>query len=296
MTPSVKKVKSVSRGATTNKIIKTESCDSVIFVVSYKKLFLELAMKDLHIHIERGEYTVDWIEQFINKAVQMNMDEICLLEHSIRFRDFHPAFKEAREYNLYQRKWFDGKKGSAHTLDEFKSLADEIRGRSYPVKVSFGLEICYFEQHTDLIADLTSDGFFDYLLGSVHWIDNWTFNQRKYQWLGKDVNNIYKRYFEMQNTLVKSDLFDIIAHPDLITCHSLYPDYDLCNTYRELCENVKKHNMMLEMNTSKGLGVNRQFFEIANEIGVDFSTGSDAHRVEDVGRRIKEVSELISRR
>ncbi|MGN1202510.1 MAG: PHP domain-containing protein, partial [Eubacterium sp.] len=143
-------------------------------------------MKDLHIHIERGPYTVSWIEQFIEKAVQENLDEICLLEHSIRFKDFHPTFKEAREYNLYQQRWFDENAKTAHTLDEFKRLAQDIRSRTYPVKVSFGLEICYFEQHIDFIRDITSDGFFDYLLGSVHWIDNWTFNQRKYQWLGRD--------------------------------------------------------------------------------------------------------------
>lgn len=252
-------------------------------------------MKDLHIHIERGAYTAQWIEQFIDKAVKEELDEICLLEHSIRFKDFHPTFKEAREYSLYQRKWFDGKAKTAHTLDEFKALADEIRKREYPIKVSFGLEICWFEQHQDMIQNLTEDGFFDYLLGSVHWIDNWTFNQRKYQWLGKDVNSIYKRYFEMENTLVESGLFDIIAHPDLITCHGLYPDYNLADTYKKLCENIKSHHMMLEMNTSKGLGVNSQFFEIAKDIGVRFSTGSDAHRVEDVGRHIKEVNSLILR-
>ncbi|MDE6155850.1 MAG: PHP domain-containing protein, partial [Eubacterium sp.] len=114
-------------------------------------------MKDLHIHIERGPYTTEWIEQFISKAVQQNLDEICLLEHSIRFSDFHPTFKEAREYSRYQRKWFDGKEKSAHTLDEFKALANEIRGREYPIKVSFGLEICWFEQHQNFIRNLTSD-------------------------------------------------------------------------------------------------------------------------------------------
>lgn len=250
-------------------------------------------MKDLHIHIERGPYTIEWIEKFISKAVEMGLEEICLLEHSIRFKDFHPTFKEASEYNLYQKKWFNGKAETANSLDSFKTLANEIRGREYPIKVSFGLEICYFEQHKDLIRDLTDDGFFDYLLGSVHWVDNWTFNQRKYQWLGRDIDHIYKRYFELENSLVESGIFDIIAHPDLITCHSLYPDYDLSDTYKDLCENIKHHNMCLEMNTSKGLGVNKQFFDIAKSVGVGFSIGSDAHRVEDVGKGIKAVTDLI---
>ncbi len=250
-------------------------------------------MRDLHIHIERGDYTAEWIEKFINKAEAMQLEEICLLEHSVRFKDFHPCFKEAREYSLYQKRWVEEKVPRAHNLDEYRRLAAMIKSKDYPVKVSFGIEVCWFEQHADEIARLTDDGVFDYVLGSVHWIDNWTFNQRKYQWLGRDVNEIYRRYFEMENTLVESGIFDIIAHPDLITCHSLYPDYDLADTYRNLCENVKKNGVALEMNTSKGLGVNGEFFNIAKEVGVTFSTGSDAHRPEDVGRKIREVTDLV---
>lgn len=251
-------------------------------------------MKDLHIHIERYDYTVESIEKFIDKGVKMGLDEICLLEHSIRFKDFHPTFKEAREYNSYQQKWFDAKAKTAHNLDEFKELATKIRQKNYPIKVSFGLEICWFEQHEDMIRNLVSDNFFDYLLGSVHWIDNWTFNQRKYQWLGRDVDEIYRRYFALENSLVNSDIFDIIAHPDLVTCHNLYPSYDLKDEYDTLCKNIKKHDMCLEMNTSKGLGVNKEFFDIAVLNGIKFSTGSDAHRVEDVGRNIDKVSKLIN--
>lgn len=251
-------------------------------------------MKDLHIHIERGPYTKQWIDRFVQQAVKMNIDEIHLLEHSIRIKEFHPAFEEAREYNLYQKKWFEGKRAQAHTMAEYKALIEEIRNTHYPVKIHFGLEICWFEQHEDFIRDIVSDGYFDYLIGSVHWIDNWTFNQRKYQWLGKDVNEIYRRYYEMSNTLIESDIFDIIAHPDLIRCHSIYPDYDLSETYKNLCENAKAHNVAIEMNTSKELGINRQFLEIAEQSGVTFSTGSDAHRPEDVGRKIKEVTELLN--
>ena len=91
-------------------------------------------LKDLHIHIERGPYTLEWIEKFISKAQQMELDEICLLEHSIRFKDFHPTFEEARNYNNYQRRWFDEKAKTAHTLDEFKELASKVRLKKLPRK------------------------------------------------------------------------------------------------------------------------------------------------------------------
>lgn len=250
-------------------------------------------LKDLHIHIERGEYNRQWIEKFINRAVEMNIDEINLVEHSIRIKEFHPTFEQAKNYNLYQQRWFEGKKSQAHSIDEYLKLIEDIKNTNYPVKVNFGLEVCWFEQHFNLLSDLLSDNLFDYVLGSVHWIDNWTFNQRKYQWLGKNINNIYKRYYELNESLIESRLFDIVAHPDLIRCHSLYPDYDLTETYKSLCNKAKTYNVMLEMNTSKSLGINSEFLNVAKECSVVFATCSDAHRPEDVGRGIKEVTQLI---
>lgn len=255
-------------------------------------------LKDLHIHIEQGSYTVEWIERFIKKAEEMHLREINLLEHSIRIKEFHPVFADAMRYNAYQKKWVENKIAEAHSLDEFKELADKIRKKDYPLQVSFGLEICWFEQYEDCIRNLVSDGYFDYLIGSVHWIDNWTFNQRKYQWKGKDANQIYKRYFELQNSLVESDIFDIIAHPDLIMCHSIYPAFDLGAIYRNFCRNANNHNVDIEMNTARGkkAGLNKQFFDIALQEKVCLVTGSDAHCPEDVGKGIKEVYNIINRR
>lgn len=252
-------------------------------------------LKDLHIHIEQGEYTKAWIDKFINQAIKMNIDEINLLEHSIRIKEFHPTFKEAREYNDYQAKWFSGKEQSAHSLDEYLDLIKMIKSCDYPIKVNFGLEVCWFEQHKDYIKKIIDDCNFDYVLGSVHWIDNWTFNQRKYQWLGRNIDDIYKRYYEMSNSLIESDIFDIIAHPDLIRCHNLYPSYDLSDTYNNLCKNANKHNVMIELNTSKGLGINDEFFAIAKDNKVKFSTGSDAHTPQNVGKHILDVNNKIKR-
>ena len=252
-------------------------------------------LKDQHIHLEQGPYTVKWLEEFIKIAAERNIAEITLLEHSIRFKEFLGTFQEAREYNVYQRKWFDEKAKRARSLDEFKVVAEQLRSREYPVKINFGIEVCWFEQHADEIAELTSDDVFDHVIGSVHWIDNWTFNQRKYQWLGKDADKIYQRYFEMENTLMESDVFDIIAHPDLVTCHNVYPSYDLTDTYRAFCKTAKNNNVLVEMNTSRGnkRGLGSDFFQIALQEGVSFSTGSDAHCPEDVGKGIEEVTDLI---
>ena len=51
---------------------------------------------DGHIHIERGEYTVEWIREFVNQAQKMGIDEIRLLEHNYMFPEFAPMYDSAR--------------------------------------------------------------------------------------------------------------------------------------------------------------------------------------------------------
>ena len=44
-------------------------------------------MIDGLIHIERGAYTLDWINQFVSKAVEMEIDEIRLMRIALKMWD-----------------------------------------------------------------------------------------------------------------------------------------------------------------------------------------------------------------
>ena len=63
-------------------------------------------MIDGHIHIERGDYSLEWIEQFVNKAVEMKIDEIRLLEHCYIFEEFMPMYDSVCAYSKYVDNWF----------------------------------------------------------------------------------------------------------------------------------------------------------------------------------------------
>ena len=39
-------------------------------------------MIDRHIHLEYGDYALEYIQKFVDKAVEMHLDEIWLLESS----------------------------------------------------------------------------------------------------------------------------------------------------------------------------------------------------------------------
>ena len=47
-------------------------------------------MIDGHIHIERGPYTLELIDRFVERAVEMKLTEIRLLEHNYMFSEFDP--------------------------------------------------------------------------------------------------------------------------------------------------------------------------------------------------------------
>ena len=116
-------------------------------------------MIDGHIHIERGAYTLDWIDQFVNKAVEMEIDEIRLLEHCYRFEEFVPMYGSVCAYSKYVDAWFHRNAG-AHKLADYLELIERVkcyrvRNEQFPVKIKFGLEICYFKEFENFISELT---------------------------------------------------------------------------------------------------------------------------------------------
>ena len=128
-------------------------------------------MIDGHIHIERGAYTLDWIDKFVNKAVEMGLDEIRLLEHNYIFEEFAPMYDTVRVYSGYVDAWFRRSAG-IHKLSDYLELMEKARSKQFPVKVRFGLEVCYFKEFEDFVCELTRNKGFDFLLGSVHFVDD----------------------------------------------------------------------------------------------------------------------------
>ena len=76
-------------------------------------------MIDGHIHIERGEYTLEWIKKFTDRAIEKNIEEIWLLEHCYRFTEFMPMYDSVCKYSEYIDKWF-------HKKAEVKELNDYL--------------------------------------------------------------------------------------------------------------------------------------------------------------------------
>lgn len=258
-------------------------------------------MVDGHIHIEKGAYTIEWISQFVNKGLERGLDEIWLLEHCYRFREFVPMYDSVCVYSEYVNKWFSKNAGMLK-LEDYLRLIQKIREYPFPIRIRFGLEICYFEEYEEFAANLTKEKGFDFLLGSVHFVDGFAFDHKAEHWNNLDVDKIYRRYFETSAALIESGVFDGIAHPDCIKLFGHTPSFSLMEDYEKIARALAKQDMYAEQSSgicrrcpdTAGLGMNKDMLRSMKKHNVKIVTASDAHCPEDVGSQIPELNELIA--
>lgn len=261
-----------------------------------------MTMIDGHIHIERGEYTLEWIDEFVKKAVEMQVDEIGLLEHCYRFEEFVPMYGSVCAYSDYVDVWFKRKAGKLK-IEKLVELMEKVRGREYPVKIKFGLEICYFKEFEDFIYNQVKDKGFDFLLGSMHFVDDFAFDHTAELWEGEDVDKHYRSYFKDSVDLAKSGIFSGIGHPDTIKLFGHHPSFPLTEYYEDLAKALASANMYADENSgayrrcpdTAGLGMDEELLRILKKHNVRIVTSSDAHTPEDVGYKIREMTELVSK-
>lgn len=257
-------------------------------------------MTDVHIHIERGPYTKEWINKFVNQAVNMGMDEIYLLEHSHRFAEFTPMYASVCEYSDYQRNWYKNKSKGNLSIKDFQALITEMRNIEFPVKIKWGLEVCYFPEYETLIHDILHSFHFDFAVGSIHWVEGFGFDHKAEFWKNVDSEQIYCQYYNLMLRLVKSSLFSGLAHPDSIKCFHHYPVNDLTATYNLLADELNSHHMYAEQSGGlalnygfEELGMNKTMLNVFKSKNVEIRFASDAHKPEDVGANIAELQAVL---
>ncbi len=166
------------------------------------------------------------------------------------------------------------------------------------INVKLGIEIDYINSKENKIKKIVNRYDFDYVIGSVHKVNNWPVDHPDYKNKYKewDISALYIEYFNNIKKLVKSNLFDIIGHLDLIKIFNYkISEKKLDDIIDELLLIIKEHNIAIEINTN---GLNKPVkeiypsYKIINkivEMNIPITFGSDAHRYERVGENIEMV-------
>lgn len=259
-------------------------------------------MIDGHMHLENGPLDVNYVMEFVNAGLKRGMDTIHILDHTHRFIEFAPMYEPLKKAAKQQKEWFDKK--VLEPLQTYIDVIEEMKKMDLPIQVKFGLEVCYAPQDKALIRDVLAMYSFDFVIGSIHSIDGLLYDMngfsREILWDKYAVNDIYRRYYDIMDDMISSDLFTQIGHPDQLKLFHYEPTYDLNETYHHIAKLAKEHDVYMEHNTGihyryhhEDIGTNETFLSILKAHGVKLMTASDAHQPQHVGMFIKEATQMV---
>lgn len=173
-------------------------------------------------------------------------------------------------------------------IADVKKLKEEYRR----IEIKLGIEVDYVKGREAELKSLIDDFDFDYVLGSVHFLEGWGIDDRRYidNYQNYDILDLYKRYFSLVDEAARSGLFDIIAHPDLIKKYGFRPESDISEIYEETAKSIAEADVAIEISSAglrkpvKEIYPTQNFIDICFRRGVPIVVGSDAHHPNDVGR------------
>ena len=56
-------------------------------------------MIDGHMHLENGPLTKEYVYEFIDEAILKGIDEIQILDHTHRFKEFEKCYEPLKKYS-----------------------------------------------------------------------------------------------------------------------------------------------------------------------------------------------------
>lgn len=256
-------------------------------------------MIDGHVHLEKGPLTKEYVYEFVNEAINKNIDKLQIVDHTFRYKEFisiHDSFRKIK----VQDEWLNNE--FKDSIFDYIKLIEEIKKEKLPIEVLFGLEVDYQIVEEVKLKELLKIYNFDFLIGSVHFIDGIAYDSKwsiDELWNKFSIDYIYKKYYEEIFALVKSNLFTQLGHVDTIKMFNYYPSYDLTDTYNELADLTNKHNILVENNVGcyyryhhKDMGLSKELLDIFKTHHCKMITATDAHYPKDVGNNIKDIWDI----
>ena len=247
---------------------------------------------DYHMHLRdpedgpRGSYSADYAERFVAQARVAGVDEIGFTEHVFKFRE---------SMDLWEIEWM--RERCTDALDDYVGAVTEAKERGLPVKL--GLEVDFFPGIERALADLLEPYPWDYLLGSVHFVDGFAVDQEPGLVHRIPVGEAWRRYFVWLRDAARSGLFDCLSHPDLIKFFGMRAtEEERHYLYVETADAIGAAGVCVEVSTAglyKPVGElypDPALLAAFHERGVPITLASDAHAPEHVGRDLDQAVAL----
>lgn len=229
---------------------------------------------DYHTHTSRCGHAEGTAAEYVEAARRRGLPGIGIADHLplVHLRD--PVLTMA-----------------ADQLEGYVEEVLELKER-YPGYVLLGIEADYRPDTVEEVQVMLGEYPFDYVIGSVHYLEDWGFDDPRQEegFRERDVDDIYRRYFEVLGEAAETGLFDILGHLDLVKKFGHRARATLLGETRSLADRLRASGIVVEINTA-GLRKAPQevypapgILSVLAESRVPITFGSDAHTPEDVGR------------
>jgi histidinol-phosphatase (PHP family) len=236
-------------------------------------------MIDLHMHTSRCGHASGTPEEYVRAATAAGVSVLCFTDHLPLPADTPHALQYAMPAEQL-----------SGYVAEIRALAAATAADGGP-EVLVGIEADWIEGRQDEIRHMCEESALDMVLGSVHFVDGWAFDDpdltdRYAEW---DIDELWDRYFATLSAAAASGLFDVMAHPDLVKKFGYLPSVDPTPWYERTAEALAAAGVAFEVNTA---GLRKPcgelypapgFLRAAARLGVPVTCGSDAHRPDEVG-------------
>jgi histidinol-phosphatase (PHP family) len=241
-------------------------------------------MIDLHLHTRLCRHATGSIRDYVEAARDSGVVTMCFTDHL----PLPPTYPEG--YTMLPEEW-DG------YVSEVRAAADESAAEGGP-EVLCGVEADWIPETSALVPDAVAAHALDVVLGSVHFVDGWAFDDpdlvERYETC--DVDELWSRYFAQLQDAARSGLFDVMAHPDLVKKFGFFPRSDPRETYEAVAETLAESGVAVEVNSAGLRKPVRQIYpslellRACRRRGVPATTGSDAHTPGEVGFGLAETA------
>lgn len=234
---------------------------------------------DLHNHTTRCNHAEGTIDEYIARAIELGIDVYGFSEHAPMSFDENYRLKFS-EMELYE--------------NEIKEAKERYEDK---IEILLGYEVDWLPKYHD---ERVLNAKVDYLIGSVHFIDEWGFDNPEFigGYKDRDIDDIWSSYFDAIENMAKSGLFDIVGHLDLLKVFKFLPNSDMRSIAKNALKAIKESNMTIELNSAglrKPIGEiypSKPLLEMASELDIPITFSSDAHKVEHIGYGYDEVLSL----